>query len=452
VCEPLKVKIASLLTLAAIACQSFPGVALGYDISERIEAFTKKQIKTSNNIIETRSGQIDRFVDQGLAKIENLTLNGLSALENLTGRNEQNSKAYKKAKTNFLEAVGLGLGLIEGSKDISLGLYSVLAKVPTAPERIVNFAIEYNRDSGKYHKQAATTLNAISDTAVLVAKDPLTAAGAVYLYGKDIYTEAKKDPLEYGKLGGKVAANVGFFLIGGTQIKALSSANKAEKAAKATSEVQKAGTSIFSANALKNFLGAETANLNLGYVANMKQVSNIKLGTNIKVMGEGLSDKLSRLVSGKVTVDDVIKAELEGKKLMPTKDALEVIAKMAGADLKKAKNIYIVRGKTAAERMPRDVVVDTNRRTLYISEKTFEHPADLAVTLGDEMKIFEKQLLIKKNKMVEAAKIDTLGAGLEAGQNFAAHFPPGYTLAHDDVTLIYKLFPEQELAALTRGY
>lgn len=85
----VKVKIASLLTLTAIACQSFPGVAMAYDISERIEAFTKSQVEISNKGIETRSGQIDRLVDRGILWVENKTLNGLSTLENLTGRNEQ---------------------------------------------------------------------------------------------------------------------------------------------------------------------------------------------------------------------------------------------------------------------------------------------------------------------------------------------------------------------------
>lgn len=436
----VKVKIASLLTLTAIACQSFPGVAMAYDISERIEAFTKSQVEISNKGIETRSGQIDRLVDRGILWVENKTLNGLSTLENLTGRNEQNSKTYKKAKTNFLESVGVGLGLIEGTKDISLDLYSLIAKVPTAPERLVNFAIDYNRDSDKYHKKVTTTVNSISDAAVFVAKNPLPVSAGIYQYVKNVYTEAKKDPLEYGKLGGKITANVGFLLVGGTQIKALSSADKVEKATKASSVAKNTGTSIFSGKAFNNFLRTETASLNLG------QVMNINFGQG--VAGK-ISSSLSQLVKGKkVTVDDVKAAVLKGKSLPATKESLGVIAKMAGADLTKASKIKIIKGKKA-EYM-QIATIDQERRVLELNEKAFKNPTNLAVILGDSMTGFEVQLLKNSNKLDEASKTDTLGAGLIEGENFAAHFP-GYKLSLDVFPLEYKLFKAEELAAWYRG-
>lgn len=443
-CNTVSGKLVALFTLTVIACQSFPGVAMAYDISERIEAFTKSQIENSNKIIDTTKGQIDKFVDQGIAKIENKTLNGLSTLENLTGRNEQNSKTYKKAKTNFLESVGVGLGLIEGTKDISLDLYSLIAKVPTAPERLVNFAIDYNRDSDKYHKKVTTTVNSISDAAVFVAKNPLPVSAGIYQHVKNVYTEAKKDPLEYGKLGGKITANVGFLLVGGTQIKSLSSADKVEKAAKASSVAKNTGALFFTGNKFRSFLSAETASLNLGQGVG-------KIASTLSAIGKNHWSKKNV----KLTIDDIKKSIDNGTPLPANKESLNLVAQLAEVDLTKASKIK-VKKDTKDSGLAKILI---NREVEFYGG-AFENPANLAVLSGGLMKTCE--LIQKDSNIIKfmskrdaqeflySIQFKTVGSGKLAGENFAAKFP-GYELSLNPYSSQYELVKKEALAAWNRG-
>lgn len=436
-------KIIAQLSMLLIVLQSFPGVAMGYDLSGKIRAFTGSQVEKSDKIIESTYAKIDQSVDQGIAKIGNVTLNGFSTFENKTGLSEQNW-LYKRVKNNLLEGVGVGLGLTKGAKDISIEAYSLLAKVPTAPERTVNFAYNYSEEPGNYHNKFTSSLNAVSDTAINVAKNPLPVLGGIYQYGKNVYTEAKKSPLEYGKLGGELTAQVGLLFVGGTQIKALASVNKVEKAAKASSVAKNTGALFFTGNKFRSFLSAETASLNLG-----QGVS--KIASTLSAIGKNHWSKKNV----KFTIDDIKKSIDNGTPLPANKESLNLVAQLAEVDLTKASKIK-VKKDTKDSGLAKILI---NREVEFYGG-AFENPANLAVLSGGLMKTCE--LIQKDSNIIKfmskrdaqeflySIQFKTGGSGKLAGENFAAKFP-GYELSLNPYSSQYELVKKEALAAWNRG-
>lgn len=211
-----------LLLFMWILC--FPGVSLGYDVHASIREFVSAQVERSDKIIQPNQLKIKATVKKGTAWLGNQYRGAFSLLENKTGISEDN-KAYKTVKNLVLKNVGFNLGLYNGTGELAAELYSLAAMLPTAPERVVNFGYKYADNPEKY--QAMVTNGALAVTGAIMNPRPLLSG--LYQYGKNTYTEAAQDPLTLGNLYGETTVYAGSFLLGGTQIKALTSANKVNK-------------------------------------------------------------------------------------------------------------------------------------------------------------------------------------------------------------------------------
>jgi hypothetical protein len=217
-----KATAGALLLFMWIPC--FPGVSLGYDVHASIREFVSTQVERSNEIIQPNKLKIKATVEKGTTWLGNQYRGAFSLIENKTGISEDN-KSYKAVKNLVLKNVGFNLGLYNGAGELAAETYSLVAMLPTAPERVVNFGYKYADDPQKY--QAMVTNGALAVTGAIMNPRPLLSG--LYQYGKNTYTEAAKDPLTLGNLYGETTVYVGSFLIGGTQIKALTSANKVNK-------------------------------------------------------------------------------------------------------------------------------------------------------------------------------------------------------------------------------
>jgi len=217
-----KATAGALLLFMWIPC--FPGVSLGYDVHASIREFVSTQVERSNEIIQPNKLKIKATVEKGTTWLGNQYRGAFSFIENKTGISEDN-KAYKAVKNLVLKNVGFNLGLYNGAGELAAETYSLVAMLPTAPERVVNFGYKYADDPQKY--QAMVTNGALAVTGAIMNPRPLLSG--LYQYGKNTYTEAAKDPLTLGNLYGETTVYVGSFLIGGTQIKALTSVNKVNK-------------------------------------------------------------------------------------------------------------------------------------------------------------------------------------------------------------------------------
>jgi hypothetical protein len=237
--ETKVIKTLSGVLLFLILLQCFPGFALGYDlfgyeldIHAGLRNFVSKQVETSNNIIEPNKLKIKTSVNKGTEWIGNKYRHGFSYLENKTGLDPDN-KLYKAFKNYTLHNVGFNLGLVNGAGTIASEIYSFAAKLPTAPERIVNFSYKYADDPEKYHTMASGVAQAVGG----VLLDPLPYLNGLYQYGKSTYTEAAKDPLTLGNLHGEATAVVASLVLPVGKTKPLTAVSKLEK----TTKVQNTG-------------------------------------------------------------------------------------------------------------------------------------------------------------------------------------------------------------------
>ena len=228
----IKLKLTSGILLLPIMLQSFPGAALGYDVLGRLRNFVSTQVKTSDGIINPNKLKIKESFQKGADWYEGKWLSGLSLLESKTGLSEEN-KLYKTLKSYNLFNLGFNAGVVNGAGSLAAETYSLVAKIPTVPERLLNFGFNYVEDSDKYHAMVSNGAQAVAGIALNAL--PLLEQG------KNAYLDAAQDPLKFGHLNGEGAAFLGSFLIGGGQVKALSSANKVGKVAEVASAANTAG-------------------------------------------------------------------------------------------------------------------------------------------------------------------------------------------------------------------
>ena len=145
---------------------------------------------------------------------ENKWLGGISYLESKTGLNEQ-CKPYRALKTYNLLNLGFNCGVLKGAGELGAEVYSFVAMLPTAPERIVNFGFKYAENPKEYQDMLVNGAQTVAG----VVLNPAPFLSGLYGYGKNAYLEAAQDPLTLGTLHGEVAVFLGSFLIGGGQIK-----------------------------------------------------------------------------------------------------------------------------------------------------------------------------------------------------------------------------------------
>ena len=136
----IKTKTIYGVLLLFILIQCFPGRAMAYDVQAFIKEFAGSQVKVSDEIIKANKPKIKTSVNKVAEWYENKWLGGISFLENKTGLNEQ-CKPYKALKNYNLFNLGFNSGVVKGAGDLGAELYSFIAMLPTAPERIVKFGV-----------------------------------------------------------------------------------------------------------------------------------------------------------------------------------------------------------------------------------------------------------------------------------------------------------------------
>lgn len=439
----------AVILLVIMTIQCFPQVAMGYDISAKIKAFTSSQVKESDKIIDSNYTKVKKSVGQGIGKIEHKVLDGFSLFENKTGLNQQNW-FYGRTKNKVLKGVGLGLGLTKGVTDISLETYSLLAKAPTLPERTINFAYNYSEDSQKYRNKVTSSAKAVTDTVIDVAKNPLPVLSGVYQYGKSTYTEAKKSPLAYGKLEGEVTAVLGSFLVGGTQIKALTSANKVEKVAKVGTVSKQTGPLLSLKGGWRNFAAGEKALFSPVDLFNNGAAKITATGMTIKSFFAGKIKKSTiaeKNIPGKFTINDLEKSIKDGAPLPVNNEVLSLVANLAKLDITKASKITVINGKSQ-EPFGDFITATTDMLTgeVFFYRNAFDSGLDLARHSKHELTHVEQSIKYReylqeimpklKNEATYNKKDhqslkglfskfedEARASELEAAKNFAQHFP-----------------------------
>jgi hypothetical protein len=221
VISPQKKKIGAGLLLLLLWGQCFPWRVMAYDVQAFIKEFTGSQVKESNEIIKLNKAKIKTSVDKVAQWYENKWLGGISYLESKTGLNEQ-CKPYRALKTYNLLNLGFNCGVLKGAGELGAEVYSFVAMLPTAPERIVNFGFKYAENPKEYQDMLVNGAQTVAG----VVLNPAPFLSGLYGYGKNAYLEAAQDPLTLGTLHGEVAVFLGSFLIGGGQIKGAGKAVK----------------------------------------------------------------------------------------------------------------------------------------------------------------------------------------------------------------------------------
>lgn len=158
-------------------------------------------------------------------------------LEKRTGLNDEN-KLYKVAKNATLRKTGLKLGLAEGMKDFTMGTASLLVQLNTLPARTINLAYNVNDKPQEYKEKMVSG----TKTLVGVLARPQFLFNSIKQSWQNTVAEAKKDPLQMGKLQGEIAAFGGTLLLGGGQAKSVTKAGGLLKNAAKTSTIAQKAT------------------------------------------------------------------------------------------------------------------------------------------------------------------------------------------------------------------
>jgi hypothetical protein len=367
--KSLKVTSGLLLLLMLLSCP--PGYTWGYDLSAQIKGFVSAQVKRSDEIINPNEQRIKTSVRQGTGWIAEQYRNGFTYIESKTGLDEENS-IYKAAKYYTLHNVGFNLGLVNGAGVVASELYSFVAKLPTAPERLVNFGYAYAANPGKYQEMVKNGTLAVAGTLL----NPRPFLTGLYGYGKSVYLEAAKDPLTLGNLHGEAVAFGASFLVGGGQVKVVTSANKLGKVTNKLGKVTRTGQAAWLEIAPAHF------KTNRGYF-------------------------VPTLPGGKLSIKDLELAIDHSMKLPMTKEVVEQFAELIGADYSKARKIVISENLQTAS-------THILTRKVTFSKELFKDPLDLVIGTGHEsihlaQAVNNRKLLLKNHLEFEiTSRVDIL--------------------------------------------
>jgi hypothetical protein len=341
----IKIKITSGILILFMLLSCLPGKTWGYDLSAQIKGFVSGQVERSDEIINPNEQRIKTTVQKGTGWIAEQYRNGFTYLEDKTGLGEENS-LYKAAKHYTLHNVGFNLGLVNGAGVVASELYSFVAKLPTAPERLVNFGYQYAENPAHYQAMVKNGTLAVAGT--LLNPKPLLTG--LYGYGKSVYLEAAKDPLTLGNLHGEAVAFGASFLVGGGQVKAVTSANKLGKVTNKLGKVTKTGQATQLALAPARF------KTNQGHF-------------------------VPTLPGGKLSIKDLELAIDHSMMLPMTKEVVEQFAELIGADYSKARKIVISNDlKIEGAKATTNLIT----RKVSFKEELFKDPLDLVIATGHE--------------------------------------------------------------------
>ncbi|MGI6607105.1 MAG: ADP-ribosyltransferase [Peptococcia bacterium] len=227
--KTLKGRIFPFVFLLAFFAQSVPSPALALpttELNSKIRDFFQAKVKSSNQFIDNLNKTADGLVNNSIGTVSFYTRQGFSTLETLTGLSEQN-QLYRYSKNNWQKTIGLGLGVIKGTKDFATGTVFLLAYLESSPARTIALAYNVLERPQEYKEKAISG----GKTVAGILANPVPLVGGIYQWGKSTYVEAQKDPLKLGQLQGEVGVFGASLFVGGGQLKAIGAANKARKVA-----------------------------------------------------------------------------------------------------------------------------------------------------------------------------------------------------------------------------
>lgn len=396
----------TLFLILAIFCT--PGRVLAYDLNDKIKEFVGLQVQRSDQIINSVSTRLELSVNSGLDKINEKVLNGFARFEEKTRMSEQNKVIkylYMRNKNDILKNVGFGLGIIDGTKDILLETYSFVAKIPTAPERTINLAYKVSENPEEYRNKISNGVK----SAVGIATNPLPFLNVAYQLGRNTYIEARKDPVQYGKLNGELTAFGGSLLLGGGQLKALTTSQKVQKTTtigKVTKAQKKNGQFIpvlgYSSDEewLKDFKFLQQEIIK--YIELKKTSPDefkklpafelLRKATNIQIKTSWEHVIFSKGELKPVTLHHIAGSIIEGKALPKNRIVVDLVASMAGIGLDGI-NVNIMKTRPYLEKVdflrtkaPGDKVLggEALPGTINIYADAFQDPFTLVATLAHE--------------------------------------------------------------------
>ena len=220
-----------LVIVFAVVIQSFsqPVSALEFHVDNlnlELRDFFRAKVEKSDQFIDNFNEKADGIVNDSIGSVSFYTRQGFSALETFTGLSEQN-QLYSFSKNNWLKTIGLGLGVLKGTKDFAAGTVSLLAYLESSPARTITLAYNVKERPREYKEKAISG----GKTVAGILANPVPLVGGIYQWGKSTYVEAQKDPLKLCQLQGEVGVFGASFFVGGGQLKAIGAANKARKVA-----------------------------------------------------------------------------------------------------------------------------------------------------------------------------------------------------------------------------
>jgi hypothetical protein len=300
--KTLKGRIFPFVFLLAFFAQSVPSPALALpttELNSKIRDFFQAKVKSSNQFIDNLNKTADGLVNNSIGTVSFYTRQGFSTLETLTGLSEQN-QLYRYSKNNWQKTIGLGLGVLKGTKDLAVGTVSLLAYLESSPARAVTLAYNVKERPREYKEKA---INGGKTVAGILA-DPVPLVGGVYQWGKSTYLEAQKDPLKMGQLQGEVGVFVASLFVGGGQLKAVSNANKVGK-------VTVTGSIVKNTSSVKKFnlaaLLPDLPAINLGFGSGIPVGVGAGKGITAKIFS-GLPQTKNMVFSSSVADSGRIKA------------------------------------------------------------------------------------------------------------------------------------------------
>lgn len=217
-------KVITIILSAVMAIHCFPKTALALELNTGIRNYFRSQVERRDKLIDSVNTTIKQSLNQHTELVTKLSRGGFSLLEKQYGLDEQN-KLYQGVKNHVLQDVGFRLGAIKGIGDFTSETFSLAATLDTLPARTITLAYNVNEQPREYlHKG----VNAVENFTQIVVNLPAIVNSA-YQHWQKISAEAKKDPVELGKLTGEMTVFGTSFLLGGGQVKALAKTNKLKK-------------------------------------------------------------------------------------------------------------------------------------------------------------------------------------------------------------------------------
>lgn len=222
--SPQICKVITIILSTIIVIHCFPKTALALELNTGIREYFRSQVEKRDKLSDSVNTTIKQSLNQNTELVTKVSRGGFSLFEKQYGLDEQN-KLYQGVKNHVLQDVGFRLGAIKGIGDFTSETFSLAATLDTLPARTITLAYNVNEQPREYlHKG----VSALENSAQIIVNIPSILNNACQQWQKN-YDEAKKDPIELGKLNGEVTVFGTSLLLGGGQVKALAKTNKLTK-------------------------------------------------------------------------------------------------------------------------------------------------------------------------------------------------------------------------------